>query len=592
MESTLAQQSIRIVDAAPNCKMALIHIALHLSIPDDGRGTEDPDKVEMQLIEQFEFPIQLSSHHAFNPASNFLLVTNSRCTRKRIEAIQDFINDALQMQSDEWNCSLYGGLQYQPESATANPDYVLAQYQGKTIIFLGNVFKFFGSGECSVYELCDPLLVARISSSGSRCLFFDCSDQKSFRKWLDAWVFPVPQSSQESYKQQKASQTFESKSSFCESMCQKRNLGGISMDIAVYTLPVRYPWYDIKKNSAAADKKQLRKYLRHRLPQERFLISAFERGANDPNKQSKLAVLQGLPYSADIIATEHHSQDAGLSLFEAYMIAGHLPLYTALETACSVPPQSADSRSGSITLTPAFASQAIYLSLLHRLNTEIRTFLRRFSRQYSIPIPNDRSSSDQDLAAFFRVHLPTLSHILLYQPSSKHKTESEFSSQRIHNLLTYALASCLPQRKRHITRTVTMPISNHRKALHDCLLLAITRFVLPRTSNSTTIQGRKSPQTTLKEYTAEVKSLHSLRNKDGTRDTQKVIMNLLTQFTQRSTHEFTRGQISARDVVPRTGSCTAKEWDERWEVGERMRAKVRKYTKDAWDVIGTMTVEA
>ena len=237
-------------------------------------------------------------------------------------------------------------------------------YLGKTIIFLGNVFKFFGSGECSVYELCDPLLVARISSGGSRCLFFDCSDQKGFKEWLNSWAFPVPQNSQASCQQQKASQTFDSKSSFCESMCQKRNLGGNSMEIAVYTLPVRHPWYNVKKNSAEADMKRLKKHLRHRLPQERFLISAFKSGANDPNGRSKPPVLQGLPYTGDINATENHSQDAGLSLFEAYTIAGHLPLSTALETL-----QSADSPSGSPCLTtppPAFASQAIYLSLLHR----------------------------------------------------------------------------------------------------------------------------------------------------------------------------------------------------------------------------------
>lgn len=38
-------------------------------------------------------------------------------------------------------------LQYRPESVEADPDYVLAEYKGKTIIFLGNGFELFWIGQ-------------------------------------------------------------------------------------------------------------------------------------------------------------------------------------------------------------------------------------------------------------------------------------------------------------------------------------------------------------------------------------------------------------------------------------------------------------
>lgn len=589
------QQSIRITDDAPSCKSAMILVALYLSLPHNTLATNKSDNLEMHLVEQFQLPIQLSAHHTFNPASNFLLVTNSNCTRHRVQAIQDFINDGLQMQSDEWNCSLYGGLQYRPEFVGADPDYVLAQYRGKVIIFLANVFEFFQSGNRSVYELCDPLLLAEICLGGSRCLFFDCSDHKAFKTWLKSWGFPISQNSQTVHEHQKASQTFESISSLCESISQMRSVGGTSAEIAVYTLSVKHPWYSITNSNPMAEAKRIRKHLRHRLPQERFLVTAGKAEADESTKQSHITILHGLPHSVDITATEKQTKGTDLSPFEAYMIADALPTSMAFDALNSPTMRGTDSLSDSSNLaifSILHASRAVYLALLRRLNSEIQTFQRRFSWQHAIPIPTKRSSSEQDLKAFLRIHLPTLSYAILYQ--SSHTQSTELCSKHIKELLIYALASCLPQKKRHITRTVAMPMSNHRAALRECLLLAINKFVLPHsptTHNSNHGDDDSKPLTTLKEYIAETRLVHSLRNKNGARDTGRVIMNLLTDFTRKSAHEFARGQISARDVVPRTEICTPKEWDQMVEGQEAMSREVRTRTEDAWEYIGGMTLD-
>ena len=592
-ETLTMQQSIRIIDDVPSCKSVMLLVALYLSLPQDPLATKS-DNLEMHLVEHLQLPIQLSAHHTFNSTSNFLLVTNSECTRHRVQMIQDFINDGLQMQSDEWNCSLYGGLQYRPESIGADPDYVLAQYRGKVIIFLGNTFKFFGSGNRSVYELCDPLLLAEICLRGSRCLFLDCSDHEAFKKWLESWGFPVSLTFQTISTHQKASQTFDSISSLCESVSQKRSIGGTSEEIMVYTLSVKYPWFSFTNSNPMAEAKRIRKYLRHRLPQERFLVTARRAEADGSSKQSHVTILHGLPHSVDITATEKHTNGTDPNPFEAYMIVDALPTSIALDALSSLPMQDTDSRydgPSPATFSVSFTSRAVYLAILRRLNAEIQTFQRRFSWQHAISIPVKRSSDEQDLKAFYNIHFPTLSTILFYQLS--HAKSNNLASKYIQELLVYALASCFPQKKRHIARTVTMPMSSHRTAMRECLLLAINKFVLPYSSNTRAFNDNddSKPFTTLKEYLAEAKSVHSLRNKNGARDTGRVIMNLLAEFTLKSAHEFAHGQISARDIVPRTEFCTAKEWDQRIEVGEAIRKEVRERTEDAWEAIGGMTLE-
>ncbi|KAG8529861.1 uncharacterized protein KY384_005342 [Bacidia gigantensis] len=586
----VAQHSIRIAVDVPTCGETMLLVAIYLSEPHQSLVTDDQDDVEMHLVEQFELSIQLSTHHTLNPAANFLLVTNSECARNRIQGVQNFINDGLQMQSDEWNCSLYGGLQYHPESVDADADYVLAQYSGKTIIFLGNVFKFFRSGPRVAYDLCDPSLVAEICMAGTRCLFLGCSDQPNFKKWLKSWTFPVPCSSDMISEHQKVSQAFAGKPTFCKSISQKRIVGSNFEDIEVYSFAANSTWFDIKKGNSAAKAKQLKKYLRSRLPQERFLVTTFENEADDSKERSgRIAVLQGLPQSMNVIATERHSKGSDFNFFEAYMVVDALPITVAIKSLCiesEENPGAVPNGPSHDICNPLFASEAIFLSILHRSHMEIRTFLRR---QHGIYIPSSHSSSNHDLTGFFRVHLPTLSHIFFYESCGTQPTECDPPPEQVYDLLIHALAACLPQKKRHITRSVTMPILNHRKALRSCILLAIKRFVLPRSSNA--LSPRQGNSKAAKDYTRAAKNLHSLRNKNGARDTHSIIMDRLMSFTQKSAHEFTHGQISARDLVPRTEFCTAKEWDQRWEEGQKLREQVLERTKDAWEVIGGMTLQ-
>lgn len=161
------RQKLRIASDAKSYQHVAIQVDLYISVPLHEITNLDNPEVEMQLIQQNNLVVQVSAHHTFNNESNFVLVTNFEISRDRVQAIQRFINDELNMQMDEWNVSLYGGLQLRSETVEDPPNYVLGLYRGKTIIFLGNQFEYFDSGTRNACEICDPRILAEICMHGT-----------------------------------------------------------------------------------------------------------------------------------------------------------------------------------------------------------------------------------------------------------------------------------------------------------------------------------------------------------------------------------------------------------------------------------------
>ena len=79
----------------------------------------------------------MSSHRTYNERANSLLVTNSSIFRGHVQSIQSLVHQELDMQMDEWNIKLYGGLQYDSESPEGPPD-CNGEIPGQNYYFYGH----------------------------------------------------------------------------------------------------------------------------------------------------------------------------------------------------------------------------------------------------------------------------------------------------------------------------------------------------------------------------------------------------------------------------------------------------------------------
>ena len=571
-QSVPKQQTLRIASDAQSYRHVAVQVDLYLSVPLHEPLRDGTTEVDMQLIQQNDLLVQISSHHVFNERSDFLLVTNSNVSRDRVQSIQNLIRGEFHMETDEWNVSLYGGLQYQPGSPEAAPDYVMEKYRGKTIIFIGNQFEYFRNGVVrNACELCDPRILAEDCAHGTGCLFLESSSLQAFRNLAGALILPVHHRIERILEHQIASRNFESTSAMIESLKQHKVVGG-SPSTALYTLPVKHRWYRLSKEvGLEAEAKKLAKILRQQLPEERFLVTTIKH--EDPTQPEEfLVVLHGLPQSVDFLASEAQLAGSNISPFEAFMIADSLPGSTQVNIVWSLPANSSPSS--------PFTFRAISLSLLLGLNTEIRNFLHKAAWPNAIHFPsNSPANTWQAPAAFLSIHLPLLAQLFRHPVTQTPDPLPE----HILELLSYSLASCRPQKKRHLARNIVMPFAQRRRQLYKLLLSAVEALLSRKIGNNAKYRQAFYDQT---------KALHSKLNKDGKRDTRKSIMRMVSEFTKCSEHTFSHGQLSARNVVPRTEYCTREEWDRRWEAAERERERILRETREAWDVLRKLTVEA
>ena len=563
-------QKVQIASQAESYRQVAIQVDLYISMPRHALTAQENTKIQMQLIQKNDLVVQISAHHQFNEESNFLLVTNSYTSRDRVRDIQRFIFDDLDMQMDEWNVSLYGGLQYRPESSEAPPDYVVEKYPGKTILFMGNQFDFFKSGTRNTCQMCDPQILAKLCVRGTSCVFLGSSDPRVFTNLVRALVTPVPRQTIDILDNQTASRNFKSRSDLVESLNQHKIVGG-SPEIALYTLPVKRQWYrSANKAWLEAEARGLTRYLHQQLPNERFLVTTIKDKIATESKKHHI-VLHGVPHSIDFVASDIPARSAGLGHFEAFVIAASLPSSARVDILWSLPAYSAPHSELAFT--------AIELSLLLDINTEISTFLHKASWPNAIPVPGSQDIGRQSFSSFLTVHLPILAQL------HQHPTAQVQNSTPAHilELFKYILASCRAQKKRHLIHSTLVPLARRRSQLHKALVSAVSSLICYKAANNSAF---------LAEFNNQIKALHSNRNKGGRRDTRNVILQRVSEFTKCSTHVLSQGRLSARTIVPRTEYCTPEQWNRRWDAMEEERDVRLRETKDAWDVLGRLIVEA
>ncbi|KAF7506176.1 hypothetical protein GJ744_012156 [Endocarpon pusillum] len=598
-EASRLEQVLRISLNARSYQHVVFRLSLWISDPNQEPLDEAHTRDKVSLIQQKDIPIQISSHYLQSSHSSFLLVTNSETTRHRAEAMQAFVHNELSMEIDIWNVDLYGGLQYREEKNRTR-ESVLTSYEGKTLLFLGDQFQFFGAGQRQITELCDPRCLAQAALRETSCLFLGSSGQQGFESLTKALISPPSCRVSEIEQHMQASRRFLNVEEMTMSIWQERVLG--SSDLTTYIMPVQSRWYRLGMASPRSEAKKAAKYLRNHLPQERFLVSTISPDTTKnflSKKKSNadwgsICVLQGISHRASLVATETqpsqqaqissparqsasgrnilHSHAASvLNPFEKFMIVSSLPNHKRVDIVWS----QSTAENTSQPRHSQFIVDAAGLSILSKISTEIRVLLHKAPWPDTITFPSQNAPQDKTFQVL-DLHLPTLSSLLQHPHA---KTAAVIIPSCILDMLQFILACTKPQKKRHVVRSALLPISQRRRNLHTFLQQTFSTLLSRHESHA-------SPEA-LKEFHKNTKSCHS-RFKANKRNTSVLIIRRAAELVGKSEHAFKAGQKSGSDVVPVNQLLNQTEWDARVEHIDQMVARVEQESADARTVLDRM----
>jgi len=103
------EQMVQISHDSADHSRCFVEIVLYLDDP--GQSTQEQDaEVQLIPIQRLQFEVQISTSHMYNENSSYILITNSKAPRNRVNAIRSFIEDDMGLALDQWNVDLYGGL--------------------------------------------------------------------------------------------------------------------------------------------------------------------------------------------------------------------------------------------------------------------------------------------------------------------------------------------------------------------------------------------------------------------------------------------------------------------------------------------------
>jgi hypothetical protein len=569
-------QILRVSSNAEPYKTITINLALYISAAGSS-PTADWDIARMRFVQSHDVEMQVAPGHVFKERADVLLVTNANTRRAQFEAIRDFIKDDLSLTMDIWNVNLYGGL-FEADKGEGHDDErfnVLSLYHGKTIIFLGNKFDFYGLESTSVLNFCDAESLFEACLAGTSCLYLGAiNDQEKFKNLL----FPVLQRMSDLIPSLPVTSWFEDASELIRSLREQKSTSERS-----YQLGVRKRWYHLTRaSSISSAAKSLTTALQDHLPQERFWVCPVESVRPDRlGFIGTLLVHRGLPQCSHIIATES-SQFADLGRQSTVRHAGPLgrtPTRMGRRAATKLDEYDEYSIVGALSInhrvdilwcagteaeTKAVREDVVHLIALSAqedLVREIRSFLSRCSWRNSIDL---KAKAGQALST----HLPGIT-ALLEHPAAK---SSDPAPPQIFQLLYFALAACKPQKKRHAAKQIVLPFCHRGCQLHHALA---ARFEQMLTRKGTEPKA-------LREFRKQADSLHSSFS-SAKRKTSAVLAEDVSNATRKSTHYLSTGRLGMGDVYPRTRLWTEEEWNSHLLVMQGHEEELAKYMQRAWD---------
>jgi hypothetical protein len=569
---TTMTQILRVAANAQAYKTLQVNLGLYITAAGPS-STVDGDLTRMQLIQSQDVEIQVAPGHVFKEGSDVLVVTNASTRRDHLEAVQDFIKEDLSLTMDIWNVSLYGGLFQPDQGGDGERVNVLSLYHGKTAVFLGNTFDFYGVESASVLDLCDAETVFEACLAGTCCLYIGAvNEQDKFRNLL----FPASLSISEILPSLPLTSRFEDASHLIRSLREQN-----STNDRAYQLGVRRRWYLTRTWSISHAAKSLKKALQNDLPQERFWVCPVESvEPSRPDLAGTLLLHRGLPQSSHTAVTESGPfadlcrqstlrlpglvgrtptrmgrRRTRLEAYDRYTVVGALPIAQRLGIlwGAGTPMETKPVREDLIHL--------IALSTQEDLVREIRSFLSRCRWPNSIDL---EAKGGQSLSR----HLPGITALLAH-PAAK---SSEPAPPPIFQLLYFALAACRPQKKRQAVKQMLLPFGHRGSQLHAVLAARFEHLLT-----------RKGTQpTALRDFHKQADSLHSVLH-SAKRNTTAVLAEDVSQATGKSTHFRSIGSIGVQDVYGKTRLCTEAEWNRHTGLTRAHEEELTKYMQRAWE---------
>lgn len=594
-------QIVGVSATAEHNARAMIRINLFISYPED--GLVDEEALPLQLIHQVDFTVKISSAYEYHNDAAFVVVTNSDAPNDNVQALRHFIEDELKSKMDLWNLGLYGGLQHPCEESETTTRTVLSSYSGKSIIFLGNQFNYFGHGSRNALQLCDIMPLAQASQDGTSCLFLGYSGAAS-RNHLKKFIFPIYRHVSESANVAREATHFSTKQKLLKSIYQQSTVG-ISA-FTTYTMSVRSSVLGENQAHTRREAESVAKFLREQMPQERFLVSSLYPVPNNSlnfnptinmgrlRKQQQdcglVVIYRGLSQNKSIRMTEsypvHHIQHVEeppneynfisslgqvqtspqtkpqLDPFDAYMCVASLPLSNRIDILCS----NGESEEKEKTRS-TFVLKAAELSLLEELNGEIRTLLQREPWLNSLNLCKDPNVA-------LSLHFPKLTAVL------RHPNALALNSlpEHVLKIFRYTLASSFPEKKRHIVKNYVIPFGGQHAEVQQFLITTINGF----------LKGKNFSEKALQGFNFEAQSLKSPT--DGKkRHASRIIRQEIATLTKKSEHEYAGSCKTTRDVVAQTTYCGEAEWNAMMQDIQESQQKMAKDIARARDVLEQMT---
>ncbi|KAF2970549.1 hypothetical protein GQX73_g3031 [Xylaria multiplex] len=566
------ERQLRVHNNAQSYQHAAALFKLYLGKPKQSR----PDgQYEVNLVHVVEIKMQVSDHYTIHPGASFLLVTNSETGGERAQSIRRFINNSLGMEVDTWNMSLYAGLDGRDQDSGAVAS-VLSRYHGKTIIFLGNQFGFFGQGRKNIFDLCDPEDIATAAANDTNLLFLDTPDFEPHKKLISEISFWPRQPISGTRANVSQSHQFHSVLDFIAAIIQQRQYCDLSHERYAITLPKK--WHHVASLRPEALAKKVAKQLRRKLPTERFLIT-FQ--ASSP---LDIVVAIGIPHRNSMAALERQavseqsadtSESDGLPPVEAYMIVEAIALHHRVGLLWNTVAGSV-SNGNVVAIRSQFAIEALTTSLIQTTHREVELLLHKAPWPDELLPSNPSKHSFEELKALFASHLPTL-HAILFHPLALEP--AVVVNDNILSVLSYALAATRPQSKRQIAARVLTPTHNRRRRTNAFLRTGITMFL--RKKGFTGIQ--------LWDFFSRAGQVHTLSNPTK-RNTSAAILRMVAGLTKQSEHAVVRGKQDASDLVRGSSYLPPGDWDSRAAAAKEQSRKIKEEANEARKMLEKMLV--
>ncbi|KAI0420609.1 hypothetical protein F5X98DRAFT_331382 [Xylaria grammica] len=530
---------------------------------------------ELNLVHVVEMKMQVSDHYIIHPGASFLLVTNSETGGERAQSIRRFINNSLGMEIDTWNISLYAGLNYRDQYSGAWEN-ILSKYHGRTIIFLGNEFSFFGQGRKTIFDICDPEVIATAAANNTNLLFLDTPDFEPHQELISEIFFWPSQPISHMRANIIQSHQFNNVPDFVRAVTQQNQYHNLSHERYAITLSKK--WHRVISPRPATLARNVAKQLRKKLPTERFLITFHESSPID------IIVIAGVSQhnsmaALERVAAQAHTTDTsasdGLPRAEAYMIVEAIALHHRINLLWNTVAGSV-SNGNVVALRSQFAIEALITSLIQTTHRELEMMLHKAPWPDALLPSNPSKHSFEELKALFASHLPAL-HAIIFHPQASEPTVAV--NDNVQLVLTYALAATRPQSKRQIAARVLTPTHNRRQRAHALLRAGITMI----------LRNKGFTENQLSEFFTTASQVHSLSNRTK-RNTSAAVLRMVAGLTKVIEHAVIRGKQDVTDLVRSSSYLAPEDWDSKAAAAMERSRRVTEEANEAWRIRERMLV--